>query len=231
MVAGKRVYERVGGSGPLVVLVHGVGVSGRYMLPTAGRLVGRCRVVVPDLPGFGGSERLGRRVDVARLAGFLAESLEGPAAVVGNSFGCQVAVELAVRRPELVRQLVLVGPTADPEARSVRQQALRLVVDACREPAQLGALQAFDYVVHVAKSGLSGLRELVDDRIEDRLPHVAAPAVVVRGERDPIVPHAWAARVAAALPQGRLVEVRGSGHAVNYAASDALAEIVLELVA
>ena len=54
--------------------------------------------------------------------------------------------------------------------------------------------------------------------------------MVVRGERDPVVSQAWAREVAARLPNGRLVEVAGSGHAVNYAAPDALAALVFDLV-
>jgi 2-hydroxy-6-oxonona-2,4-dienedioate hydrolase len=236
-VEGRRVYERFGGAaGPTVVFVHGIGVSGRYLLPTAARLADRCRVFVPDLPGFGRSSRLGRRLTVRALSDALdgwltAVALERADVVVANSFGCQLALDLAARRPQRVGRLVLVGPTVDAAARSLTRQAVRLALDATREPLALDFLQAFDYCVHVGKSGVSGFVEMVRDRPEDRLAGVTAPTLVVRGERDPIVSHAWAERVAGGVQNGRLVEVHGVPHVVNYAAPDALAQLVREFAA
>jgi 2-hydroxy-6-oxonona-2,4-dienedioate hydrolase len=235
-VEGRRVYERFGGAGATVVFVHGIGVSGRYLLPTAARLLPDHRVLVPDLPGFGRSGRLGRRPTVAALSGALvawlgAVGVDHVDALVANSFGCQLALEVAATRPERVAQLVLVGPTVDPGARTLREQAAKLAVDAAREPLQLDLLQAFDYCIHVRKSGLAGFGEMVRDRPEDRLAAVEAPTLVVRGERDPIVPRAWAELVARGVQRGRLVEVPASGHAVNYAAPDALARLVREQLA
>lgn len=232
-VEGGRVYERYAerDGAPAVVFVHGIGVSGRYLLPTAGRLATRCSVYAPDLLGFGRSGRLRRRPTVRRLADVLASWLEAAglerAAFLANSFGCQLAVDLAARRPERVSRLVLVGPTADRHARSLLVQAGRLVLDGAREPPALVALQAFDYAVHVAKSGPAGFAEMIRDPVEEKLALVRAPALVVRGTRDPIVPRGWAREVADALPRGRLAEVRGAPHAVNYAAPDALARLTL----
>jgi 2-hydroxy-6-oxonona-2,4-dienedioate hydrolase len=210
--------------------VHGIGVSGRYMLPTAARLASSCRVFVPDLPGFGRSERLRKRLTVRAAAGALeawidAAGIEQPV-LVANSFGCQIAIEIAAKAPGSVAGLVLVGPTVDPGARSLRGQVRRLARDATREPLQLDLLQAVDYCIHVAKSGVSGFVEMVRDRPEEKLGAVTAPTLVVRGERDAIVSHGWAAQIAAGVRNGRLVEVRGSGHAVNYAAPEALAELL-----
>jgi 2-hydroxy-6-oxonona-2,4-dienedioate hydrolase len=236
-VFGRRLYERYAErpGAPVVVLVHGVGVSSRYLLPTAGRLADGCSVHVPDLLGFGRSARLPGRPTVARLADVLhawldAAGLERPDAVVANSFGCQLAVELAVRHPERVARLVLVGPTVDRGARSLARQAARLALDIPREPPALWAVQAVDYSLHVAKSGFAAFVEMVRDPVETKLPRVAAPALVVRGSRDPIVTHRWAAEVAATLPRGRLVEVAGAPHAVNYAAPDALARLVRDFL-
>ena len=236
-VAGMRVYERYAErkGAPVVVFVHGIGVSSRYFLPTAGRLAERCTVYALDLPGFGRAARLPERVTVARLTGALeawldALGLERPDALVANSFGCQLVIDLATRRPERVARLVLVGPTTDPSARSLARQAGRLALDSAREPFPLWAIQAFDYAVHVCKSGLSGFVAMVNDPIEDKLDRVQAPTLLVRGARDPIVPGAWARQVAAQLPRCRLVEVAGAPHAVNYAAPDALARLTLEFL-
>lgn len=236
-VEGVRVYERYAErrDGPVVVLVHGIGVSGRYFLPTAGRLASRCRVYVPDLPGFGRSGRLRGRPTVPRLAGALyawldEAGLERPDALVANSFGCQLIVELAARRPERVARLVLVGPTVDRHARSLPRQAARLALDSFREPPGLWAVELADYALHLVKSGPAGFVEMVRDTVEEKLARVEAPTLVVRGARDPIVPRPWAEEVAVRLPRGRLVEVPGVPHAVNYTAPDVLARLTLDFL-
>ena len=96
---------------PAVVLVHGLMVSSRYMVPTLKRLARHYRTYAPDLPGFGKSEKPSLTLDMAGLSDALAAwmdalGLEG-AALVGNSIGCQIIAELAVRRPELVERAVL----------------------------------------------------------------------------------------------------------------------------
>jgi 2-hydroxy-6-oxonona-2,4-dienedioate hydrolase len=238
VVGGVRMYERSAPrrGAPVVVLVHGVGVSGRYFLPTAGRLAERCSVHAPDLPGFGRSAPHPRPLTTRRLADALeawldAAGLERPDAVVANSFGCQIALDLAARRPERVGRLVLAGPTVDRTARSLRRQAARLTLDILREPLALWALQAYDYAVHAWKSGLQGVTAMVEDAPEEKLARVTAPTLVVRGARDAIVPRRWAEELVAGLADGRLAEIPGAPHAVNYAAPDALARLTLELLA
>jgi pimeloyl-ACP methyl ester carboxylesterase len=236
-VGGLRVHERYfeREAAPVLVLVHGMGVSSNYFLPTAGRLADHCTVYAPDLPGFGLSAPLGERVTVRRLACALEAWLDGagidvPDALVANSFGCQVVADLAARHPERVARLVLTGPTVDRQARSLGRQAARLALDAVREPLGLLAVETIDYVRHIRKSGVAGLVEMVRDPIERHLPHVLAPTLVVRGARDPIVPRSWAQEVAATLPRGRLVEIAGAAHAVNYNAPDALAQLTVDFL-
>jgi 2-hydroxy-6-oxonona-2,4-dienedioate hydrolase len=236
-VDGLRVCERHAEhhDGPLVVLVHGIGVSGRYLLPTAGRLAERCSVHVPDLPGFGRSDPLGATLTVRRLSDLLESWLDvaglaRPDLILANSFGCQVVAELAARRPERVGRLVLVGPTVDRRARSLARLAGRLALDTIHEPPGLFAVQAVDYALHVSKSGVSSFVEMVRDPIEESLVRVQAPALVVSGAHDAIVPRAWSAEVASMLPRGRLVEVPGAGHAVNYNAPAALTRLTLEFL-
>jgi 2-hydroxy-6-oxonona-2,4-dienedioate hydrolase len=109
-----------------VVLVHGLIVSGRYMVPTAELPAAHYRVFVPDPPGFGKSEKPPRTLDVAglsdSLAAWMGEGGLDRAALVGNPFGCQIIVELAVRHPERVERAVLQGPTTDPQARTALRQ-------------------------------------------------------------------------------------------------------------
>jgi 2-hydroxy-6-oxonona-2,4-dienedioate hydrolase len=238
-VGGVRMYERYFESqaeaAPVVVLVHGIGVSSRYFLPTAGRLAERCTVYAPDLPGFGLSAPLDVRPTVRRLADAFgtwldAVGLKVPHAVVANSFGCQLVADFAARRPDRVARLVLVGPTIDRHARSLGRQAARLALDSVREPLGLLALETVDYVQHIRKNGIWCFVEMVRDSAERNLSLVRAPTLVVRGDRDPIVPRTWAEEVAATLPRGRLVEVSGAAHAVNYNAPEALTRLTLDFL-
>lgn len=137
-VGGVRLHvrERTGpDAGPGYVLVHGLAVSHRYLTPTAARL--RRPVAIPDLAGFGLSDKPVRVLRVPDHARVLADWLDargaGPVCLLANSYGCQVAVELAVCRPDLVAALVLVGPTVDPAAASVPGQVGRWLRDLLRE--------------------------------------------------------------------------------------------------
>lgn len=231
-VAGARMHAEVLGDGPPVVLLHGYGVSGTYMLPLARQLAGSFTVLVPDLPGQGRSEpRPGLR-SVPALARALeawldAAGLEQPA-FAANSLGCQVVTELAVREPERVGPLVLVGPTVDPARRRGRHALFAALRDSAREPLRLVAIAAADDVGVGMRRLVATARAALDDRIEERLPLVEQPTVVVRGGADGFVSGEWAERAAALLPEGRLLVVPGEPHAVHFTRPDVVAGIVRE---
>jgi pimeloyl-ACP methyl ester carboxylesterase len=237
LVGGIRMFERYAETegAPVVVLLHGIAASSRYLLPTAGRLAGRCTVYAPDLPGFGRSGRLRARPTVRRLADTFARwldaaGLERPDVLLGHSFGCQLLVDLAGREPERVARLVLVGPTIDRRARALVRQFARLAVDLTREPMGLLAIETVDYLLHLSKTGFAAFPEMLDDPIEEKFAAVRAPTLVVRGSHDPIVPRAWAEEVARELSQGTLIEVVEAAHAVNFSAPDVLARLTLDFL-
>ncbi len=209
-----------------VVLVHGFGMSGTYLLPTARRLARTRAVWVPDLPGHGRSATPPAALDVPGLAAALLAWLDAAgvrrAALLGNSMGAQIVAEAATRRPGLAAALVLVGPTFDPSRPSVPALALRVLADVPRERPSLVPIVARDYL----RMGPRRLwREFVAmraHRIEPALAAAGVPTLVVRGERDPLASDAWCRAVAAAAG-GTLEVVPGAGHAVNHSAAAALA--------
>lgn len=233
---GLRMHTRVS-AGPAghglapVVCVHGLSVSSRYMVPTALRLAERRRVYAPDMPGFGRSQHPREILGIPALAEALARRMDalgiGSAVLLGNSLGCQVIAELALRWPERVVAAVLTGPTMDRRALSVVEQASRLLRDMPREPASSLVMQASDYLACGPRRTIGTLRRGLADRIERKLPLLRAPTLIVRGERDPIAPQRWAEELAALLPHGRLAVVPGAPHAVNYTSPDQLAALVL----
>lgn len=230
-----RLYHRVSpgaadDGGPSYVLVHGLIVSGRYLMPLAVRLAEERRVLVPDLPGFGASDKPRRPLEVNNLAAVLAAYLGTlgleRVVLVANSFGCQVAAAMAARDPGPVERMVLIGPTIDAAARTYPGQIVRLARSMFREPAEYPALLAADFLRVGPLRALRASRVALAGRIEDVLPRVAVPTLVLRGGRDPIVPRRWAEQVTRLLPAGTLAEVPGGGHALNYGAAEATSRLI-----
>jgi pimeloyl-ACP methyl ester carboxylesterase len=200
------------------------------MVPTARLLAPDFPVLAPDLPGFGLSGKPKRVLSVPELADVLGAWMDAvglsSAALVANSLGCQIVTDLAVRRPELVDALVLAGPTMDPNARNARTQIARWLRDWPFERPSLALAHLRDYALAGMNRSLRTFRSALADRIEERLPRVLAPTLVVRGERDPIVPQVWAEEATRLLPRGRLVVIPGGPHCVNYSTPKAFARVV-----
>lgn len=220
---------------PTVVLVHGVIASGRYLLPTAVRLAPYARVYVPDLPGYGRSGKPARALEVPELADSLVAWLRWlhveRATFVGNSFGCQVVADLAARHPACVDRAVLFGPTVDPSARGMRQLGLRLLWDAPRERPSLVPMQGRDLLRLGPARAYGAVQAMLRDRIEDKLPFVNAPTLVVRGGRDPLVSDRWVQKVVRLLPAGSLVTIPDAPHAANYSAPAELVKVIGPFIA
>jgi pimeloyl-ACP methyl ester carboxylesterase len=210
-----RTRVKPDGAGAAWILLHGLAVSHRYLMPTAAAL-DTGAVHVPDLLGFGLSSAPAQVLDPGRHADVLAawmdaEFLTGTH-VLGNSFGCQVAVELAVRRPDLIAALVLVGPTVDPAAGTAAGQIRRWLRDLLVEDPYQARILAADIRDAGLPRILTTLRHSVRHHIEDRLPLVGVPVLVLRGEHDPIAPPRWAEQAARLAGNGRCADVPGAAH-------------------
>lgn len=239
-VRGLRVRARVSAEplppdAPIVVMVHGVAVSDRYLLPVARHLAPLARVYVPDLPGYGKSDKPPlHQLTVPDLADWLlawmdAIGLERPH-MLGNSFGCQILADLAMRHPERVERLILQGPTMDPHARTAVRQVSRWLATSIFERKSEGLVLLRDFA-DLGLRRLVGMVEIgLNDPIEERLPHVRVPTLVVRGSLDYIVPQNWAEEAAALLPNGRLVVVEGAAHTINYSQPAWLRDIVWSFI-
>jgi pimeloyl-ACP methyl ester carboxylesterase len=120
-----------GGTGPTMVLVHGLGGSHENWLAAGPRLAARARVLALDLAGFGRTPLAGRSARVRgnqRLLGrFLDELVGEPAVLVGNSMGGMIALLEAADHPERVAGLVLVDP-AVPRPRGARMDREGMLV-------------------------------------------------------------------------------------------------------
>jgi pimeloyl-ACP methyl ester carboxylesterase len=108
-VRGCRVRYLVAGEGEPLLLVHGLGGAAANWLLLAPLLLDGRQVIVPELPGHGGSAPLPAAPSLNAYADRLGLLLDGPAAVIGHSLGGAISLRLAIRRPDLVNRLVLAG--------------------------------------------------------------------------------------------------------------------------
>lgn len=218
-----RVHQRRM-PGRHVILVHGLIISSRYMVPCAEHLAPWCDVYAVDLPGYGLSDKPEGTLTLTDLAEALSEWIkaEGFETVhlVANSFGCQILAELAVRHPQQIDRLVFQGPTIDRTARRFWLQVGRLIANSRQESPHLGRIMLTDYARAGLKRVIHTIRIALNDRIEDKLPHISAPTLVIRGEHDAIVPQHWAEEVCRLLPHGQLTVVPRTAHTMNYTSPD-----------
>jgi 3-oxoadipate enol-lactonase len=153
---GARIRYFAGGEGPPLLLVHGLGGAAWNFTEMQPHLAGR-RLIVPDLPGHGGSSPL----PAASLRGFadaLVPLLDEPVDVLGHSLGGVVALRLAERHPTLVRR-VLVAAGAGISS-STRRAELTIQLLGIVQPARIAGRR----VEKVATS--SRLRRLVFGGLE-----------------------------------------------------------------
>lgn len=215
-------------SWPVVVLLHGIGVSGEYFLPFAEELARTCRVYVLDLPGYGTTPKPKRALNITELSVVVSQFLEDrgivAAVLTGHSMGCQVALRIAEHTPEQVSKLVLLAPTVNDRERHAVWQLARLVQDSCIEPPTVTAQLLRDYARFGVWRYLQTVRYMLRDRPENRLSGCMQPTLVMRGEKDAIVPQVWAQRIADGLPDAQYVELPGQPHAIHYAAPVSLAK-------
>jgi pimeloyl-ACP methyl ester carboxylesterase len=235
-VDGLRVHTRVSaqpvpGRAWSVVLLHGLVASSTYMVPAAMGLAPYFRVYAPDLPGFGRSQKPRRPLDVAGLADSLAAWMDAvdlaAPAIVANSSGCQFAVDFASRYPERAGPLVLLGPTLPPKGGGgASSRVMRWLADGVSEPPSLGVIMAQDYRTFGLLRALRSLRSAREDTPKQKLPGVRSPVLVVRGQKDRVISRAQAEELARALPHGRLEEVPGAGHTLNFNSPEAVVKLI-----
>jgi 2-hydroxy-6-oxonona-2,4-dienedioate hydrolase len=216
---------------PTLVLVHGVAVSSRNMAPCAEAFAPHVPVHSPDLPNHGRSDHADHVLDTAEMAGALVGWLDAAGLdrvhLLGNSYGCQIAAEVAARHPDRVDRLVLQGPTTDPLGRTYPRQIVRWLRNGRHEGSTQSEVTMRDWRDAGAKVLLRTFRDCVRHRIEDVLPRIEAPTLVVRGELDPIVPQRWAEEATALLADGRLAVLGGAGHTITNTHPDAMVEMAL----
>jgi len=276
-VDGPLHFADFGGSGPTIVLVHGLGGSHVNWMAVGPALAARARVVAPDLAGFGRTPLAGRsaRVHANRelLDRFLDAVADGPAILIGNSMGGLIAMMEAARRPAKVARLVLVGPAQPrPPATLVdpmvaltlaayalpgvgetlmRWRATRLGPEglvrqtlafccadsACLPPEVLAAHVAMarerQMMPWAHAAFLEAARSIMAvlarrRRMQAMIAEIEAPALIVQGTEDRLVPLAASRATVASRRDWSLAVFEGVGHVPQLEAPERFVETVVE---
>jgi haloalkane dehalogenase len=153
---GLTVAYREAGSGPAVLLLHGWPTSSYLWRNVMPRIARSCRVVAPDLPGFGASDK---PVDVRYTFDFFAEAIDGLAdrlgldrlALVGHDLGGPIALRWALDNPGRVRGLALLNTLVYPE---FHPSVGRFVAD-LNDPAGRARMTSPEGLVELFRSGVA----------------------------------------------------------------------------
>lgn len=226
---GRRVVTRIGdhevhsveyGAGERVLLLlHGLSGSSRWWARNVAELSRDCRVVVPDLIGFGRSRPAGRLPKLQEVAALMAEWVEvaglGATTLVGHSMGGQISVHLAARAPERFDRLVLIDSAGIPR-RMTPRALLRFAAEVgplwrWGDPSFLPVI-AGDAFTAGPRVLLRAIHNILVDDVRPLLPGIRLPTLIIWGERDTLVPLADAWEFRRLIPESRLAVLRGAAH-------------------
>jgi pimeloyl-ACP methyl ester carboxylesterase len=256
---GCRLRYLVAGSGEPVMLVHGLGGAAANWLALAPLLLPGRRVIVPELPGHGGSEPLPAAPSLNAYADRLALLLDEPTAVVGHSLGGAIGLRLAIRHPDHVRALVLAGSAGissgsrrarysltitgllkpgkriAPHRRRVGRSALLKTIVFGRwgaaDPPALSAELTEAYLAGPARhtDTVSAARALMRDDPRPDLERVRCPTLLLWGARDHQLPIGDAFEYARRL-RAPLRTIADCGHLLIAERPEACADAIEEFL-
>lgn len=255
-------YEEHGAGPETVVFAHGLLWSGRMFDAQVASLSGRYRCVTFDFRGQGRSEVTAGGYDMDTLADDAAALIEAlgcaPCHFVGLSMGGFIGMRLAARRPELIRSLVLMETSADPEpAENVPRY--RMLGGIVRALGGLGMQLVMPKVMRImfgrtfladpsreAERRLWRQRGMENDRlgvtralqgvidrkpIHDELGRISAPTLVMVGDEDVATVPAKAEQMRDAIAGARLVVIPGAGHTASVEQPDFVNSALAEFLA
>lgn len=221
-------------NGPTLIHLHGFGISGSYLLPTADLLSPEYRTFVPNLPGYGRSIHPERVFSISDLAESVIHFMDSVgidnATLIGNSMGCIVAIEAARIAPERIDRLVLVSPAGGKYNRPIFKGVAQLALDGLRESPRMFTIAAPDYL----RFGLINAGRLFWQMIHyptvDRFRETQTETLVIVGERDPLVSEQRIAEGTEVNERIQIVRIDGAAHAINYSHPAKLAGLVRQFL-
>ena len=234
-VYGAKIHYLEAGSGPAVILLHGLGGDTSNWAATIAPLSARFRVIVPDQIGFGRSDKPLLNYRVATLVdfldGFMKQVGVERASLVGNSLGGFTAAAYALAHPEKVERLVLVDAAGfsmpkdfDPRIASAlnpstREQA-KTILSLIFYNKQFTTDAAVDMILtrHVMAGDGYTVQRFIDsiargeDVLDGKLGGIKQPTLIVWGKEDLLTPMWMAERFKKEINGSQLVVFDQCGH-------------------
>jgi pimeloyl-ACP methyl ester carboxylesterase len=233
---GFRIRYMAAGEGPPLLHLHGAG--GSAITPAHHLLAQYCRVIAFEMPGFGNSPENTRTQNQAELARTMVQAATELGLerfnLMGTSFGARTALWLAAQAADRVTALVLDAPAAIRPAGAqppsgTPQDIARLIY---AHPERVPSRPAADPEVQ-AKNARLVARLRGPDRdaeLEQLLPALATPTLVLFGTRDRLMPPELGRHYKTLLPNCNLVLVYDAGHAIGTERPEAFTEVVTDFL-
>jgi len=238
-VFGQKIHYLEAGSGPVVILLHGLGGDASNWAFTTPALASKFHVYVPDQIGFGASEkpqidyRVGTLVDF--LDGFYKKLGITKATLVGNSLGGWTAVDFTMAHPDKVDKLVLVdsagyslehGTGIKPSRETIQalnpstlaQAKLIMATIFANKAMVTDQLAESFFTQHLRKGDAYTIDRFIDsilrneDVVDGKLGAVKVPTLIVWGKQDALVPPAAGQWYSQDIAGSELVMLDGCGH-------------------
>jgi 2-succinyl-6-hydroxy-2,4-cyclohexadiene-1-carboxylate synthase len=262
-VSGRALHFERRGKGPALVILHGYTGSAAGMRELSQAFAGEFETIVPDLPGHGCSigraESEGYEFEqcLRDLVATLESAGRDRAHWLGYSMGARLALACAVRHPDSVASLVLIGARAgiaDEAARQARRRddellarriesggveafvdewmAMPLIASQQRLGAEFVEEQRRSRLAndaHELAASLRGLGPAAQPALFDELAGVTVPVLLVAGELDRAFVDAGR-DLAGRLPEAEVREIADAGHAVHLEQRDAFVRAAMEFL-
>ena len=226
LFANGTVNAAVSGNGPALFLFHSLLSDRASFASIEPELMRSHRVIVPELPGFGGSKAVegGLAAVADRMAEVVSEASDREAIVLGNGYGGFVALQMAIRHPSIAKKLILADCGAafsEPGRDAFRNMAaaskargLAAITDVAMRRLFAPEFQAShpDLMRDRREAFLktdpevlqAACAQLAALDLRPELPKVTVPVLVLVGEHDEATPPPMSHELAALLPDARL---------------------------
>jgi pimeloyl-ACP methyl ester carboxylesterase len=254
-INGARLYYEETGSGPeTIVFSHGLLMNGDMFRDQVNALSKRYRCIVYDHRGQARSEITRNGYDMDTLtddaAMLIRELGAAPCHFAGLSMGGFVGMRLAIRHPQLLRSLILMDTSADPEPEQNRGPYRKLAFigrwlgfrpvagklmnimfsqSFLRDPAKAGTRERWrNHLLNLNRAGTSRAAHGVIDRegVYEQLGRVQTPTLVLVGEEDVATVPAKSERIHAAMAGSELVVVPRAGHSASIEQPEAVTRAI-----
>ncbi len=233
------------GKGPVVLMLHGWGSSGPLFKPLSSELTKYFRVVIPDLPGLGNSERPKEPWDLARYAEFVGEFLKKakvkPSVIVAHSNGAAIAIKGLASKEFETDKLVIIGGAGIRPKQTSRKLVLNIVAKTGKAATLVLPKGKRKKIrdAYYKKIGsdyrlLEGMEEtfnkVVGEDVLQLSKQISVPTLLIYGENDESTPVTYGHLYHEAFPNSTLEIVGGAGHYVFADKPDKVSALVKDFL-